>query len=733
MFSFNKRGHAIVVVPLIISILMLIAVFTIISPSKASPSTLGEISAPQSSAKVSWHTECVDCGKRFYRLTNQSMKLDSNGYPHIAYGGDNLYYAWFDGATWQHETIDNEPGVGGNASLALDQSGNPHVIYHDLSHEALKYAYQDNSGWHTMLVDDNPGDVGIYTSIAIDSDDLPHITYYDLYNSMLRYAFYNGSSWQLDEIDKGGIYSNITLDSSDAPYVSYHNIETGELNYAYLDQTGWITQTLDSSSIATSFTSLAFDNNGYLHIGYFDRASGMLKYAYQDGIGWNLITLGESSGAGYYLSLQISPEGDPWMSYYDAVNGDLKIGHLEGSTWVSSAVDTVGNVGGYTSLQFTDAGNASIAYAELFCVDQACGAITLKLAEQNESEWVIQIIDFCNGSGGFTSLEMDSIGTLHLAYLFQQISDLHLGYAIRNQSGWTLSQLESTGQLGVIPQPSMALDSQDEPRFSYTLSTGSLEEGFTPIALIYAYPGVSDLITETVDTGVWNGLHSSIALDGEDYPHISYFDGGNQLLKYAFLDEGGWHTESVTETNLITDTGYTDLQLDLLGNPHIIYNQVGLRYAHKDQTGWYYALVDDSPGVNASSMAMDSNGVIHVAYQDTISNTLHYAYQDQGGWVSELIPGVLTNGFISLKLDSHNTPFIVYNSLPGNELMLIHLTGSGWVQEIVDNGREVGKYTSLVLGKDDSIYISYFDATNGDTRLAYRDFVSITYLPYLHK
>jgi hypothetical protein len=47
------------------------------------------------SASGDWHVECVDCPKWFY-MTNQSLRLDSDGYPHLAYGGEHLYYAWHD-------------------------------------------------------------------------------------------------------------------------------------------------------------------------------------------------------------------------------------------------------------------------------------------------------------------------------------------------------------------------------------------------------------------------------------------------------------------------------------------------------------------------------------------------------------------------------------------------------------------------------------------------------------
>ena len=89
---------------------------------------------------------CVDCPKTFEYMTDRSLAIDSAGQPHLAYGLDYLYYAWYDGAAWHHETLDPAPGVGENAAIALDGDDAPHIAYYDRAGEAIKYAHQDGSG-----------------------------------------------------------------------------------------------------------------------------------------------------------------------------------------------------------------------------------------------------------------------------------------------------------------------------------------------------------------------------------------------------------------------------------------------------------------------------------------------------------------------------------------------------------------------------------------------------------
>ena len=85
-------------------------------------------------------------------MGQHSLRLDAAGHPRIAYGGDHLYYAWYDGAAWHTETADNAPSVGRYASLALDAAGYPHISYYDLANKDLKYARWTGTAWRSSAL-----------------------------------------------------------------------------------------------------------------------------------------------------------------------------------------------------------------------------------------------------------------------------------------------------------------------------------------------------------------------------------------------------------------------------------------------------------------------------------------------------------------------------------------------------------------------------------------------------
>jgi hypothetical protein len=350
-------------------------------------SSAGAVAAAQV-VTPAWRTERVDAPKTFKNMTDRSLVLDSAGHPHIAYGQDHLYYAWYDGSAWQRQTVDAAWGVGGHASIQLDGDGNPHISYYDATSGDLKWAHWTGSAWAIVTVDSG-GDVGQYTSVALDDGDNPHISYYDETNRELKHAWYNGSTWLSETVDTlpgVGEYSSLALEPT-APYtlhIAYYDDVGDDLKHAWLDGSTWLSETVDAGGDVGKYASLALDGDGYPRISYLDDGGNDdLKYARWTGSQWVSVTVDTGWVCGH-TSLRLEPTGayTPHITYYGGSYEVLSV-YWTGIGWMSSIVDDyLGVYGGHTSLVLepTAPYTAHVSY-----FDETTG--DLKYARWSGSAW----------------------------------------------------------------------------------------------------------------------------------------------------------------------------------------------------------------------------------------------------------------------------------------------------------------------------------------------------------
>jgi len=128
------------------------------------------------------------------------------------------------------------------------------------------------------------------------------------------------------------------------------------------------------------------------------------------------------------------------------------------------------------------------------------------------------------------------------------------------------------------------------------------------------------------------GYYTSLELDAQGRPRISYYDEGNGCLRYAWHDGSEWHIEVVDDTG---DVGqYTSLALDAQDLPHVSYfdyTNEDLRYARFDGARWLTETVDGGPGSAGAhtSLVLDGQGHPHISYFGTSSDwwwTRHLCY-----------------------------------------------------------------------------------------------------------
>ncbi len=308
---------------------------------------------------------------------------------------------------------------------------------------------------------------------------------------------------------------------------------------------------------------------------------------------------------------------------------------------------------------------------------------------------------------------------------------------------------------------SLALDAAGNPHISYYENWNIFGVGGN---LKYAEWNGSSWNIQTVDNGDGKrfvGMYSSLALDAAGNPHISYYDegkvdGSGCNLRYAKWNGTSWNIEIVDNGGGKQHVGmYTSLALDAAGNPHISYYEdyyydhwkhegsgASLRYAAWNGTSWNLQIVDNGAVDNGggkrdvlgmySSLALDAAGNPHISYYENwnifgVGGNLKYAEWNGTSWNIQTVDDGGGWQYVgmesSLALDAAGNPHISYHKAGdsngyGYTLRYAEWNGTSWNIEIVDNGGEegryVGRYSSIALDAAGNPHISYYQGGRDD-------------------
>jgi hypothetical protein len=176
---------------------------------------------------------------------------------------------------------------------------------------------------------------------------------------------------------------------------------------------------------------------------------------------------------------------------------------------------------------------------------------------------------------------------------------------------------------------------------------------------------------QTVDDtpGSWP---SSLVLDPSGNPHISYDNDG---LKYASWTNSKWTIQAI-DTNAYSSGS---LALDFQGKPHICYVDyfsngsdsyiVALKYASWTGTKWNTQTIysADNMDIRGSSLVLDAKNNPHITYcigaphhtGQTQSSSLKYTYWNSESWETQTIDH--SGGGSILALDSMGKPPVCYS------------------------------------------------------------------------
>ena len=132
---------------------------------------------------------------------------------------------------------------------------------------------------------------------------------------------------------------------------------------------------------------------------------------------------------------------------------------------------------------------------------------------------------------------------------------------------------------------------------------------------------------------------------------------------------------------------------------------------------WTVQIIDDKASKwTGTSVALDSNALVHLSYYDIMNGSIKYADYDGEGchiYTVDMINVEYGERDISLCVDNNDFPHISYfNGNPANDLKYTHYDGNQWQKETVDIQGNVGRHNSLALDTNNRPHVCYIDETN---------------------
>ncbi len=744
---------------------VILALTFTVQPAQAEP-------ADPTSPMPVWTKMPVDAPPYALNMTDRALGFNPiSGDPCVAYGGDALYFSCLNPITkvWWTDILDLNLQVGQYTAIAYDKIyAAPYILYYDGYNAVLKMAYVSGGTWHTLVVPDVPNtlaDGSPVTTAAQESQAaaagmaLPRspasadlapttaviatdITPIHAENPQELAAIEEARLAQASpqakapnfawEGKKGyGKFSSIFVDRSSGLHMSYYDEVNGSLEYWYFDGITWkgkVVKEYGDQGDAGLWTSIIVDYNFNVHIAYMSEKYDDLEYAYRKATGgWETESVDGAANVGSFSSIALDKKYRPHIAYHDFSKDNLKHAYRDSKgVWQKEIVDSKGATGWFASIAIDTADRIHISY-----YDVSDG--NLRYARYENSAWTTRAIDNTGKAqdiGLFTSIAIDKFGNPGVFYMNSSIGALKFIYRLK--SNWQIPTYVNYYFRDVGLATSLAIRDDGVPFITYLDTT----VGYPKWARSFG----STWFKNYVFTNVYGGLFSSITIGTDNLPRAAFYDIVNHDVLYGVYNGAFWSFIPIQRTWKVGQ--YVSMKMDSLNLPHFSYydeTHQDLVYASYNtlSSSWYTQTVDFIGNVGwYSDITVNSADIPFISYYDVSNGSLKMARKSPltHTWIPKTIenigalPKAGVGAYTAIGFDNLGRPYVTYYDITHQDLKIAYWDGDWdagtgtWNISVIDTGGatgDVGRFSDMVINQaDNTIHVCYYDYTNGNLKYA---------------
>jgi len=359
-----------------------------------------------------------------------------------------------------------------------------------------------------------------------------------------------------------------------------------------------------------------------------------------------------------------------------------------------------------------------VLIVSMIVIGAATVSISSPLGQQEEQKarisWTTQVVDSNGDVGQYSSLVITGGGDPEIAYYNATGGDLKI-------AGWT----GSSWNLNSLPFADDVGSYVSQTRSSATTVKFACMYDATNHDLIYVN-SVGDY--GVVDSSGDVGQYASIAVSSVTGAlAISYYNASSGDLKVAVNASGsGWVVKTVDSTD---DVGlYTNIVFQGANDTiSVLYydatnHSLKTAYQWGGTVPWFNMTMDEDPplGDLGKWSSQTTNGWDwYASYYDQTNGALRVMYwTDLGASSGLVVPDSVgdVGQYTSIGVNSTGRVFVSYYDNTSKDLKLAWNESTTWYNMTLDSTGNVGLYTSLKIDSTDAIHISYYDLTNKDLK-----------------